>query len=67
MVPMRMVGIDLTEGKDSSAPKTNWEFHHCKHWEFFMRLLKDKLPCDVATAAGSTAWDLPLSRTRKPQ
>ena len=51
---------------------------------FFMRLLKDKLPCDVATtwtfshwcqsdglhalpAAGSTAWDLPLSRTRKPQ
>ena len=84
MVPMRMVGIDLTEGKDSSVPKTNWEFHHCKHWEFFMRLLKDKLPCDVATtwtcshwyqsdglhalpAAGSTAWDLPLSRTRKPQ
>ena len=31
VVPMRMVGIDLTEGKDSSMPTTNWEFHHCKH------------------------------------
>ena len=26
-----MVGIDLTERKDTSVPKTNWEFHHCKH------------------------------------
>ena len=31
VVPMGMVGIDLTEGKDSSMPTTNWEFHHCKH------------------------------------
>ena len=47
-----------------------------------LRLLKDTLPCDVATtwnlswyqsdgnhalpAAGSTTWDLPLNRTTKP-
>ena len=65
--------------------KANWLPSTKNACQFFcMRLLKDKLPCDVATtwtfshwcqsdglpalvAPGSTAWDLPLNRTRKHQ
>ena len=30
-VPMKMFGIDLTERKDTSVPKTKWEFHYCEN------------------------------------